>query len=295
MARKYNGSKANKATQGALDLQTVKTAQYLRVSTDKQADEGYGLAAQRSELDAYCEAQGWHVEPDHVYIDAGLSGKTDERPAFQAMMAAAQAGQIGRIVTLKLDRIARNLKNLLQTVDTLKGFGCTLIVKKEAFDTGTPQGLFVFQMLGAVAELERSMIGERVQSGRVAKASEGGYLGSRCPLGYRYLNGEFLITERAQVVKEIFSMGLQGMGLRAIARHLETTDTQTPSGKGSWTPAGVKHILSNGCYAGLAQWDGTETETGNYPIIVDRSTYDAMQVRLSSMKQGERADLVSSS
>ena len=100
------------------------------------------------------------------------------------MMQAAQAGQIQRIVATKLDRIARNLKDLLQTVDELKRYNCALVIKKEAFDTSTPQGLFVMQMLGAVGELERSMIAERVQSGRVEKASQGGFNGAPEAYGY---------------------------------------------------------------------------------------------------------------
>src|SRR5689334_4270835 len=113
MARKINKGHIGKQ----LDLQLdIVTALYIRVSTTKQADEGYGLDAQRSELTAYCSAMGWNVSAAHVYVDAGVSGKSTDRPQFQAMMQAAQDGQIQRIVCTKLDRIARNLKDLLITV-----------------------------------------------------------------------------------------------------------------------------------------------------------------------------------
>jgi site-specific DNA recombinase len=289
MARKY-GKATSTSKQGELGLNDVRTALYIRVSTEKQANEGYGLEAQRSELDKYCAAQGWRVAPEHIYIDAGVSGKSSDRPAFQAMLEAAKAGQIQRIVATKLDRIARNLKNLLQTVEELKRYDCALVIKKEAFDTSTPQGTFVMQMLGAVAELERSMIGERVHSGRVEKATQGGYNGSRCPIGYSYQNGQFTITERAETVRSIFQMGLAGLSLNAIMRHLNASRTPTPSGKGSWTVAGIKHILANGAYAGLAQWDGVEV-AGAYPLIIDAATYEAMQARLKTMTRGQRVDL----
>ncbi len=87
MARKL--SKGKKAQQIALGLQESVTALYIRVSTEKQATEGHGLDAQRAELDTYCDKQGWTVADEHIYIDAGVSGKTDERPAFQRMMQAA--------------------------------------------------------------------------------------------------------------------------------------------------------------------------------------------------------------
>lgn len=284
MARKIIKGKQT-ATQGDLALPYTCTALYIRVSTVKQAEEGNSLAAQRKELDAYCDANGWHVCPDHIYVDAGVSGKSDDRPAFQAMMAAAQAGQIQRIVATKLDRIARNLKNLLQTVDELKKYGCALVIKKEQFDTSTAQGMFVLQMLGAVSELERSMIGERVQSGRVENASEGGYNGSRCPLGYEYSNEAFtVVEEQAQTVRSIFAQFLAGKSLNAIAKALNEAGAQTAAG-GKWYPATVGYILRNGQYAGLAQWDGLEVD-GVYPAIIDKATYEAAHKRLQALRPG---------
>jgi len=284
MARKTSqGTKA--AAQADWAPNHTCTALYIRVSTLKQADEGFSLAAQRKELDEYCTRQGWPVVTEHIYIDAGVSGKTDERPAFQAMLAAAQAGQLQRIVATKLDRIARNLKNLLQTVDELKQSGCALVIKKEAFDTSTPQGMFVLQMLGAVSELERSMIHERVQSGRVENASGGGYNGARCPLGYTYRAGVFVINEvEAATVRRIFSLFLAGQSLNAIARAMHDAGAQTAAG-GRWYPATVGYILRNGQYAGLAQWDGVEVG-GIYPAIINKATYEAADKRLQALRPG---------
>lgn len=307
MARKY-GKHNGTVKQAELGLNDVRTALYIRVSTVKQAEEGNGLAAQRSELDKYCEIQGWAVSPDHIFVDAGVSGKTDERPAFQAMMAAAKAGRVQRIVATKLDRIARNLKNLLQMVDELKQCGCALVIKKEAFDTSTPQGMFVLQMLGAVSELERSMIGERVHAGRVENAKDGKYNGSRCPLGYEYKDGRFIPTERASVVRNIFAQWNAGQSLKAIMRNLNDDGTPTSSGKGAWTVAGIKHILANGAYCGLAQWndeekpsatvptgeknkDGTEVLALIFLPIIDRAIYDAAQAQLKVLSLGKRVDL----
>jgi len=288
MARKV--SKRNgKGQQADLGLQAVVTALYIRVSTVKQAEEGNGLAAQRTALDAYCVAQGWTVAPEHIYVDAGVSGKSSDRPQFQAMMTAAQAGQVQRIVALKLDRIARNLKNLLQTVEELNGAGCALIVIKEKFDTSTPQGIFVMQMLGAVSELERSMIHERVHSGRVENAHQGGYNGARCPLGYAYSNEVFtIIDEQAATVRSIFALFLSGQSLNAIAKGLNESNTPTAAG-GVWYPCTVGYILRNGQYAGLSQWDGVEVE-GAYPAIIDPATYEQAHRRLKSLRPGRQLE-----
>jgi len=286
MARK--ASKRNDGgKQGDLALQTVTTALYIRVSTQKQADEGFGLDAQRSELDKYCSAQGWTVAPEHVYVDAGASGKSSDRPQFQAMLAAAQAGRIGRIVSLKLDRIARNLKNLLQTVDELNQAGCALIVIKEKFDTSTAQGVFVMQMLGAVSELERSMIHERVHSGRVENAHQGGYNGARCPLGYAYSNEVFtIVEEQAATVRSVYELFLNGRSINAIAKTMNEAGAPTAAG-GKWYPATVGYILRNGQYAGLSQWDGVE-QAGAHPAIIAPEVYEEAHTRLISLPLAAR-------
>ena len=140
------------------------TALYVRVSTQQQVDEGYSLVEQEDRLRAFCAAQDWSVGP--VYADEGISGKTTDRPAYQAMLAAADAGDIGRILAIKLDRIARNTRDFLALVDQLGKADCDLVLLKESFDTGTPHGKFALTMLAAIAELEVSQIAERLQSGR---------------------------------------------------------------------------------------------------------------------------------
>lgn len=267
------------------------TALYLRVSTKEQAEK-FGLDAQRSELEAYCKAHGWVVSEENIYIDAGISGKSADRPAFQAMLQAAQDRRIGRIVTVKLDRIARNLRDLLNTVDALEKYGCALIVKKEQFDTSTPQGRFVLQMLGAVSELERSMIAERVEGGRLEKAKAGGNLGKPAPYGYAYSGEKLVIVpDQADVVRQIYSDFLAGGSMNSIAHKLNTSGTPTQGRRAgsSWYPVTVQNILKNGLYAGLAQWDGIETDSADCEAIIDLDTYEAAQRRLQALRPGRQS------
>ena len=288
MARKLS-KRSSGAKQAELALQDIVTALYIRVSTTKQAEEGYSLDAQAKELGAYCEANGWHVGEGHIYIDAGLSGKSTERPQFQAMMAAAKAGQVQRIVSTKLDRIARNLKDLLQTVEELKACGCALVIKKEQFDTSTAQGVFVLQMLGAVGELERSMIAERVQSGRVENAAQGGFNGAPEAYGYTYSNGVFAVNpSEAHWVREIFTMFLAGHSLTAIAKALNAAGAPTKRG-GQWFPMTVRQTLTNGVYAGIAQWDGVEVE-GAQPAIISKEVYEQAHKRLQALRPGKQLE-----
>jgi DNA invertase Pin-like site-specific DNA recombinase len=283
MARKMNKRNAEKVQEG-LNLEGY-TALYIRVSTERQAQEGNSLAAQEKRLRDYCSAHGWHVADDHIYTDAGVSGKTTEREHFQAMMQAAKDGLIVRVVAVKLDRVARNTKDFLATVETLQSYKCSLALIQEGFDTGTPQGKFAITMFAAMAELEASMISERVSSGRKQKASEGGYNGSRCPLGYQYANGAFTVDSSAAYwVREIFNRFIAGQGMSKIADDLNAAGAITAKG-GKWYAGTVRYVLLNGFYAGLAQWDGTE-EKGSHPAIISRDLYDQAQSRLQSIKPG---------
>lgn len=282
MARKL--TKRQVVKQDGLNLEGY-TALYIRVSTERQAQEGNSLAAQEKRLRDYCSAHGWNVSDDHIYIDAGVSGKTTDRERFQAMMQAAGDGRIVRAVAVKLDRVARNTKDFLATVETLQKDGCSLALIQEGFDTGTPQGKFAITMFAAMAELEASMISERVSSGRKQNAAEGGYNGSRCPLGYQYANGTFTVdSSAAHWVREVFGRFNAGQAMSKIAADLNAAGATTARG-GEWHASTVRTILLNGFYAGLAQWDGVETQ-GNHAAIISRELYEQAQSRLDAIKPG---------
>ena len=285
MARKLN--KRQKNAQLELGVKSDVTALYIRVSTEKQASEGFSLDAQRERLNAYCVAHGWTVDTDLVYVDAGESGKTDARPAFQTMLKAAEAGQIKRIVAIKLDRLARNVRDFLAIVDLLNRLNVDLVLVNESFDTSTPTGKFALTMFAAMAELEAATITERVMTGKAQKASEGGYNGSYCPLGYDYDGEVFTVNMHAETVRYIFEQFNAGKAMNWIAKQLNDGGNPTARG-GKWYAGTVRYILTNGFYAGLVQWDGTETK-GSHPAIIDLGTYHVAIQRLKDLKPGPMA------
>ena len=302
MARKV--TKNNEAAkQAALGLENTCTALYIRVSTQLQADEGFSLEAQEERLKAFCVAQGWNVCLGHIYVDAGVSGKSVDRPQMQAMLQAAQAGQVQRIVAMKLDRIARNVREFLATVDQLKAWQCDLVLVKESFDTSTPQGRFALTMFAAMAELEASTITERVMSGKAQKATQGGFNGAPEAYGYAYSNGLFTVNKaEAHWVSEIFKLFLAGKSLNAIAKVLNEAGAPTKRG-GQWFAMTVRQTLTNGVYAGVAQWagvevdqvttkddDGKEIVTTPYPAIIGKATYEAAHKRLQALRPGKQLE-----
>ena len=273
--------------------ETQATAIYIRVSTANQVEHGYGLAAQQERLTAYCTAMGWDVAPHHIYIDGGVSGSsTAGRHAYSAMMAAAQAGDVKRIVAVKLDRLSRNVKDFLGLVDELAGLGCHLALISEQFDSGTPQGRFALTMFASLAELERHTITDRMMSGKRTKAGRGGWNGSPLPFGYCW-QGELSIvpSSQAPIVERIFAEFLGGATLLAIATGLDADAIPTAAG-GKWDGNTVRYILGNGAYSGLAQYDGNETDSQQFTAIISRETYESAQARLATLRRGKPKKVV---
>lgn len=286
MARKLN--KRQPKPQAGLGIKSGITALYVRVSTDRQADEGNSLEAQRDKLMAHCALNGWQVDEQSIYVDAGVSGKTTEkRDAFNAMLDAARAGQIERIVVTKRDRFARNTVDFLTKTDELTRLGVALVCLDINLDTSTPVGKFISTIFAGFAEWEASLITDRVMTGKAQNAKNGGYNGSRAPMGYTYRDGEFVLNEQAGTVYTIFQMFLDNCSLTYIAERLNATDVPTAKG-GRWYPATVRYVLTNGFYAGLAQWHGVESQ-GTHEAIVSRETYEAAHTKLASMKPGPRS------
>ena len=105
------------------------------------------------------------------YIDIGISGAKEKRPELSRLMADAHRRKFDAVVVWKFDRFARSVSHLLRALETFKSLGIEFVSLSEQVDTSTPTGKMVFTVLGAVAELERSLIAERVRAGlRNAKA-----------------------------------------------------------------------------------------------------------------------------
>ena len=105
-------------------LDSVSAGLYLRVSSKRQAEEGYSLDAQERNLKDYCRMMEWNVI--EVYKDEGISGKKIERPSLQRLLSDAKEGKINKIVTLKLDRISRNVRDMLIITEELESWGVSL-------------------------------------------------------------------------------------------------------------------------------------------------------------------------
>lgn len=230
-----------------------KAVVYARVSTEEQANEGFSIKAQLSEL--YRQAELLKMEVVHEYIDEGVSGKSiSGRPEMKRLLTDARQKKFDIVLVYKLDRVSRKLKDALEISDELERNNVQLMSLQENFDTTTPMGKMVFQMISSFAELERNTIVGRVKMGMTERAKQGKFNGGLC-LGYDSVNKHLVINEdEATIVKEVFNLAEQGFGLKAIARRVNDKGYKTKRGK-LFSTNGIKQILDNPMYIGKIRFN----------------------------------------
>jgi DNA invertase Pin-like site-specific DNA recombinase len=130
---------------------------------------------QLRELREYCERRGWQIAGE--YIDVGISGTKDKRPQLDRMMSDAHKRRFDVVAVWKFDRFARSVSHLLRALENFNALGIAFVSLSESVDTTTPTGKMIFTVLGAVAELERSLIAERVRAGIRNARAKGKRLG----------------------------------------------------------------------------------------------------------------------
>ena len=151
---------------------TPRMAIYARVST---TNHGQDVTLQTRELEQFAEARGWRMIG--AYIDDGVSGAKDSRPELNRLMADAHKRCFDVVAVWRFDRFARSVSHLLRALETFSALGIAFVSLSEQMDTTTPTGKMVFTVLGAVAELERSLIAERVRAGLRNARAKGKTLG----------------------------------------------------------------------------------------------------------------------
>src|SRR6202049_4950557 len=150
----------------------MRVALYARVST---LNNGQSPEMQLRELREYGDRRGWTIASE--YVDSGISGAKDSRPELNRMMADAHKRRFDVVCVWKFDRFARSVSHLLRALETFKALGIEFCSFSEQMDTSTPTGKMIFTVHGAVAELERSLIAERVRAGLRNASAKGKILG----------------------------------------------------------------------------------------------------------------------
>ena len=149
----------------------MKAAIYARVSTNNNQNPEMQL----EELRAYCQRRGWEIAAE--YVDAGISGSKEHRPALDRLLAGCRKRSVDAVVVYRYDRFARSLRQLVNALEEFRALGIEFISLHEGVDTSTPNGRLIFGIFASIAEFERELIRDRVKSGLASAKARGKHLG----------------------------------------------------------------------------------------------------------------------
>ena len=153
-------------------MTTKRVALYARVST---LNHGQDPEVQLRELRAYCERRGFEIVDE--YVDTGISGSRERRPALDKLITACRKRLVDGVVVYRYDRFARSLRQLVNALEEFRSLGIDFISIHEGVDTSTPNGRLIFGIFASIAEFERELIRDRVRSGLAAAKAKGKRIG----------------------------------------------------------------------------------------------------------------------
>ncbi len=245
-------------------------ALYRRVSTDRQADEGYSLDVQLEKLQAYAQTLS-NVKEVRTYTDDGYSGSSLDRPGMKQLIDDIKSGLITHVIVVKLDRLSRSQKDTLHLIeDIMIPANVAFISILESFNTDTPFGRAMVGILSVFAQLERENIFERTRGG-MQKRVEKGYWpgGGRTPYGYDYdpAQGILVPNGEAEMVRHIYDRYLAGVGMQTIADELDLKYERV-----------VYNIITRKSNAGYIVYNGEEYKGLHEPIVSIETYTQAMQL-----------------
>jgi site-specific DNA recombinase len=245
----------------------MKCAVYARVSTDRQADEGFSLPAQRERMSQFIQSQAWTITGE--YIDDGYSAKNIERPEIQRLLRDMKTGKFEVVVVYRLDRLVRSVIDLHHLLTEFDRYNVKFKSVTEAFDTTSAMGRLFITMVGAMAAWERENLAERVVMGMSRKASEGGRTGAIAPFGYTLNDEGNLVVnpEESKWVRWIFE-NYKHMGLRSIAMELNKRNVRSRRGL-TWIASTLQYIIENPVYIGSIRWHHAGKSKGDTILIND--------------------------
>jgi len=182
---------------------TLRVALYARVSTSEQNTD-----SQLLDLRRYTRERGWHIFKE--FVDNGISGTKDSRPALNELMNDAKKRRFDTVLVWRFDRFARSTKHLILALEEFRNLGIDFVSYQENIDTSSPLGSAIFTIISAVAQLERDIIAERVKAG-LRRAKQ---------------NGKKLGRPRGTVdVEEVQRLRSKGLSLRQIGKQLGVSRT----------------------------------------------------------------------
>ena len=230
---------------------------YMRVSTEDQAREGFGLPEQEERLEAYCKFNDYNIV--EYYKDAGISTKTgNHRPEYERMLEDGKQGKINMFIALKLDRVTRSVKDWESLIEFTEKYNIDLALVNDKIDTTTANGKMISRIMMSVSQNEIERTSERTIIG-LEGAIKQGHIPARAPLGYKHVD-KVLVPDplTKDIVIRIFNLYFEGWTYFRIANLFSE---EKVLGKTNWCDSGILKIISNVIHKG----DYIQGKTTNNP------------------------------
>lgn len=243
---------------------------YMRVSSDKQVQEGDSIPAQRDALRKYIDSHDDMVCAGE-YCDDGVSGTRADRDELQRMLDDVCAGKVDLILVTKLDRIYRSIRHYLNFQDTIDRHHANwLAIWEPIYDTTTPQGRLVINQMMSIAQFEAENTGQRIRQVQAYKVSKGEVISGSTPPGFKIAGKHLVPDENAETVRKAFEFYSRCGNMDATMREFKHFHV-FPSTKSAW-----KKILANSKYIGVMRGNGSFCEP-----IVPKDVFDDVQRKLA--------------
>ena len=201
----------------------MRVALYARVSTLN----GQHPEMQLSELREYATRRGWTVTGE--YVDEGVSGSKESRPALNRLMADAYRRRFDIVACWKVDRFGRSLKHLVNALADLDAYGIAFVSLRDNLDLSTPSGRLMFQIIGAMAEFERALCQERVRSGLNAARARGKQLGRP----RRVVDRDHILAMQSEGASLRDIAAMLSVGYGTVRTRLAADERKTPAPRGA--------------------------------------------------------------
>lgn len=279
----------------------IRLAAYCRVSSDS-SDQLHSFAAQIKYYSEYCKRHPEYKFVD-IYADEGITGTSmEKRDDFSRMLRDCKKGLIDRIIVKSMSRFARNTEEMLTALRALEQMEVSVYFEEQGLDTKSMNSEMFATFPGMIAQQESVSISQNMRWSYKKRMESGEFNCCAPAYGFDLINGKLVINEtEAAVIRRIFNLYLQGIGMQAIANILNNEGVRRQYGREKWHHTTVNYVLNNERYKGdalLQKQITTQTlpfkkqlnhgeqpmyyvENSN-PAIVSRETYEAVQALIKS-------------
>ena len=250
----------------------MKCAIYTRVSTDNQVEGNFNSCeSQKEKIKSFIKSQDKMVVYG-VFSDPGFTGANLERPALQKMLQAIKERQIDMVIVYKMDRLTRSPKDFYHLIELFEKCNVGFISVTERFDTSTPSGRLLRNIMLTFAQFERELASERVKDKMHQRAQKGMWNGGTVPFGYEKENKKLIINEdEANMLKKIYGLYIETGSLGRILNARFKGRNGKPLSKNT-----LYYMLRNINYTGKMRYGGKVTE-GIHPAIISEAVFTRAQ------------------